>query len=73
MNCYNCSLAGVEQVAVASCRHCSAGLCTRHVVEESQAVTTEMLINRVVELPVRARRLLCLTCGEALRQPSTRQ
>ena len=69
MNCYDCSLAGIEQVAVASCRHCSAGLCARHVVEESQAVTTQGLINRVLELPVRARRLLCKTCADALGQP----
>ena len=55
--------------AVGSCRNCSAALCGRHVVEESQAVTTQALMNRVVELPVRARRLLCKTCADALGQP----
>ena len=73
MNCDDCSRSGVEQVAVASCRHCSAGLCARHVVEEGQAVTTQLPINRVVELPVTVRRLLCKTCGDALRQPRAHQ
>jgi hypothetical protein len=73
MNCYDCYKDGEEQAAVGSCRNCSAGLCGRHVVEESQAVTTEMLINRVVELPLRARRLLCKTCADALAQPRARR
>ena len=73
VNCYDCYRDGEEQAAVGSCRNYSAALCGRHVVEEGQAVTAEMLINRVVELPVRARRLLCKTCADAFGQPRARK
>ena len=68
MNCYECDKEGVEHAAVGSCHQCSAGLCGRHAVEGSAAVTAQTLINRVVELPLKARLLLCHKCQAALNQ-----
>ena len=69
MNCYDCYKAGEEEEAVGMCGQCSAGVCGRHAVEESRAVTAQALLNRVVELPLRARLLLCQACAGALGQP----
>ena len=33
MNCYVCATRGEAAVAIASCRHCSAGLCLDHLRE----------------------------------------
>ena len=68
MNCYDCYKAGAEEKAVGICHQCSAGLCGRHAVEGSAAVTTHALINRVVELPLKTRLLLCGACRDALAQ-----
>ena len=68
MNCYDCYKDGAEEKAAGMCHQCSAGLCGRHAVEESQAVTTHALINRVVELPLSTRLLLCGACRNALAQ-----
>ena len=68
MNCYDCYEAGAEEKAVGMCHQCSAGLCGRHAVEGSTAVTTHALINRVVELPLRTRLMLCGACRDALAQ-----
>ena len=68
MNCHDCYKEGVERVAVGACHHCSAGPCGSHIVEVGRAVTTQVSLNRVVELPIKARRFLCGTCRAALGQ-----
>ena len=68
MNCHDCYKDGAEERAVGMCHQCSAGVCGRHAVEESRAVTAQALVNRVIELPLRTRLLLCGACRDALAQ-----
>ena len=70
MNCYDCSRESLDNPAVAVCNVCSAGICRKHLVETDRAVTVTRLLNRVEELPLRARKLLCNQCSQAVQQPS---
>jgi hypothetical protein len=70
MNCYDCSRESVDKPAVAVCNVCSAGICRTHLVETDRPVTATRLLNREVELPLRARKLLCHKCSQALQQGS---
>jgi hypothetical protein len=49
---------------------CSAGICRKHLVETDRAVTVTRLLNRVEELPLKGRKVLCHKCSQALQQPS---
>jgi len=75
MLCYECSLEGVVREAIGFCRHCSAGLCAEHAHIESDTVRvmrryqTFGTIQEKVELPLKARKLLCSLCRQALHQP----
>lgn len=68
MKCFECSLAGERSDAVGVCQHCSVGLCAEHAVLTADPILTHQPIAKVVELPKKARALLCRTCVGALRQ-----
>lgn len=68
MKCFECSLEGERSDAVGVSHHCSVGLCTEHAVLTADPILTHQPIAKVVELPKKARALLCRTCLEALRQ-----
>jgi hypothetical protein len=70
MNCYDCFRESVTNLAVAVCNVCSAGICSKHLVETDRAVTVTRLLNRVEELPLKARKLVCNKCSQALHQTS---
>jgi hypothetical protein len=70
MNCYDCSRESVANPAVAVCNVCSAGICRKHLLETDRAVTVTRLMNRVEELPLKARKLVCNKCSQAVQQPS---
>jgi hypothetical protein len=72
MNCYVCSHENTDRVAVGLCHHGPAGICTEHAIEMSSDVTTTYILNRNVMLPIKARRLLCHVCKNALEQPRER-
>jgi hypothetical protein len=71
MNCYDCSRESVASPAVAVCDVCSAGICRKHLVETDRAITVTRLLNRAEELPLKARKLMCHTCAQALQQPGS--
>ena len=66
MNCYDCARESVNNPAVAVCNVCSAGLCRKHLIETDRAITVTRLLNRMEELPLKARQLLCHKCSRAL-------
>lgn len=74
MLCYECSVNGVSTEAVALCSHCAAGLCAEHAHAEADVVRSFRphsifgTVKQVVELPIRARKLLCNVCRQALHQ-----
>ena len=68
MKCFECSLEGERSDAVGVCHHCSVGLCTEHAVLTADPILAHQPIAQVVELPKKARALLCRTCLDALRQ-----
>jgi hypothetical protein len=68
MLCYDCSKAGKNREAVGLCHNCSAGLCSDHACVTTLPVTATYPIYKTAVLPQRARRLLCATCLQALRQ-----
>ena len=72
MHCYDCSKLGRSNEAVGLCHHCSAGLCEEHACVISEPVTGGHPLVQTVELPKRARLLLCGTCKGALGQPHSR-
>lgn len=69
MNCYVCALIKRDRTAIGLCDRCSAGLCIDHAIDVTQTVTMGDPIVRVVELPLKARRLVCQVCKEAFEQP----
>lgn len=69
MNCYVCALKERECPAIGLCDQCSAGLCINHAIDVSQTVIMGDPIVHVVELPLKARRLVCQVCKEAFEQP----
>lgn len=40
MRCYECAKTGKAEEAVATCRHCAAGLCLTHLRETAAFLTT---------------------------------
>ena len=68
MRCFECSLAGARADAVGVCHHCSVGLCAEHAVLTADPILIHRPVAQVVELPKKARLLLCHTCLDALRQ-----
>ncbi len=44
MLCYSCAEQGIDQPAVALCRHCTAGLCMDHLRETSAHFTSNSLL-----------------------------
>lgn len=69
MNCYPCMLLNCERPAIGLCDQCSAGLCIDHAIDAGHIVTTVVPLGRIVELPLKARRLVCEICKQALEQP----
>lgn len=75
MKCYECARAGERagerQDAIGVCHHCSVGVCDRHACVVDDPVTMNLVINRAVVLPLKARLLLCKVCLAALEQERT--
>ena len=69
MNCYVCALIKRECTAIGLCNQCSAGLCIHHAIDVTQSITRGDPIVHVVELPLKARRLVCQVCKDAYEQP----
>lgn len=44
MLCYSCAEQGIDQPAVALCRHCTAGLCMDHLRETAAHFTSNSLL-----------------------------
>jgi len=68
MKCFECALAGKAADAIGVCHHCSLGLCPQHAVLTSDPIVSQQPVAKSVELPKKARALLCRTCLDALRQ-----
>jgi hypothetical protein len=68
MRCFDCSQEGKHSEAAGICHHCSAALCTEHIHAVTDPVRMRSPVVRTVELPLRARLILCETCLSALRQ-----
>lgn len=68
MLCYECSKVAKHREAVGLCHHCSAGLCAEHAGVVTDAITKTYPLCMSVELPQKARQLLCGTCLRALQQ-----
>lgn len=68
MECYECLQSGIRQMAVGTCHHCSAALCSDHIeaIMEPLRITYAMAPERI--LPKKARLMLCRTCKAALDQ-----
>lgn len=69
MNCFDCAGERVSETATGICRHCGAGICAEHTVENEVTVTKTVVMAREVPLPLKARRMLCRVCHNALSQP----
>ncbi len=69
MNCYDCARGRVSETATGVCRHCGAGICAEHTIEDEVVVTKTVVMAREVPLPLKARKLLCTVCHQALSQP----
>lgn len=69
MNCLDCEQNGVHQTAVALCHNCSAALCLEHAEVLPKHLEMHVPVGKTVELPVRARVILCQTCHAAINQP----
>jgi hypothetical protein len=68
MKCYDCWGEGVQTDAVGICHHCSAGTCGTHGTLVADPVLVHGPVARTVELPKKARALLCGVCRAALEQ-----
>ena len=68
MKCYDCSLLGDGNEAIGVCHHCSVGLCAGHGTIVADPVLVHEAVAKVLELPKKARELLCQTCLDALSQ-----
>lgn len=74
MFCYECALQGVRREAIGMCHNCSLALCREHAhvepapVVATYAIRTYPSVRGAVELPVKARKLLCAVCRAALGQ-----
>ena len=68
MNCFECSNGGATREAVALCHHCSAGLCSAHVIVVDDPVKAVHAVVKTIVLPLHARLMLCHTCKAALEQ-----
>jgi len=73
MKCYQCLRSGTTQEAAGLCHHCSAALCPEHICEVQDSATVMHILAPSMELPIRARILLCSVCKAALDQPSGEQ
>lgn len=71
MKCYECARAGERQDAIGICHHCSVGVCNEHASVVADPITMNLVINREVVLPLKARLLLCGVCLTALGQERT--
>ena len=69
MRCFECAADGQATEAIGLCHHCSVALCARHGHVVERAITGSVPINKIVELPAKARELLCGVCRAALEQP----
>ncbi len=74
MFCYECAVQGVQREAIGTCHNCSLALCQDHAhVEPAPVVATYAnktysSVRGTVELPLKARKLLCQVCQVALAQ-----
>jgi hypothetical protein len=68
MLCYDCCQEGGHTEAAGVCHHCSAGLGVKHIHAVTDPVRMRYPVVRTVELPMRARLILCETCLSALSQ-----
>lgn len=68
MQCYECAVLGKETQAIGMCHNCSVGLCREHAVLRPRSVTALYPIAKVIELPQRAREMLCSVCKAAFEQ-----
>ncbi len=72
MHCYDCSRLGRSTQALGLCHHCSAAICEEHASVIPEPVMGGHPLVQTVELPKRARLMLCGTCKVALGQPHSR-
>lgn len=74
MLCYECKSKAVRREAVSLCHHCGVALCEEHAHVESVPLVatygdeTFPSMTGTVELPRKARLVLCAVCREALAQ-----
>lgn len=74
MSCYECAVQGVQREAIGTCHHCSVALCQEHAHMEPEPVVatyddrTHPSMQGTLELPLKARMLLCQVCRTALAQ-----
>lgn len=68
MECFDCRNSGARTEAVGFCHHCGAAICPTHTTVASIPIEIQAPIAKSVELPKRARMLLCPVCVEALAQ-----
>lgn len=69
MYCFECLRDDFEEPAAGICHHCGGGVCLKHLVETEVTVTKTVPLGREVPLPIKARRIFCRVCREALTQP----
>jgi len=68
MNCYECAEAGIKSEAIGLCHHCSAALCSEHVIILNESDSPSGWVPRSSSR--KARLLLCRACHAALEQSS---
>jgi hypothetical protein len=69
MHCLECAQDRSRREAVALCHACSAGLCLDHAVIVAKRLRHLAPINKIEDLPLEGRMVLCRTCQRALDQP----
>ena len=78
MLCYECKSKGVRREAVSLCHHCGVGLCEEHAHVESVPIVATYgdrafpSMTGTVELPRKARQILCGVCHEAFTEQKGR-
>ena len=68
MECYQCSQNGINREAVGLCHHCSAALCSDHIVVVEEPLMVKHVMVPATVFPKKARLMLCDTCKTALEQ-----
>lgn len=68
MECYQCLQNGINRDAVGLCHHCSAALCSEHILAVEEPLMTKHVMAPATVFPKMARLMLCSTCKSALDQ-----